>query len=134
MMTDLDLGQLRAALNSLCAERSSCIPWATLSSLGAINTERFQVTIDMLAVDVLGTPIVVVQALPSATTVLTRLSQRERDVAVLIARGLSNKAIARQLAISVATVKDHVHMILSKTGTSSRNRVAAMMHGDRAPL
>lgn len=128
MISDHDLGHLRAALTSLCAERESCVPWAALSSLSAIEAGRFQITIDMRAVEALGAPVVVAWPLPSAAPVLSSLSPREREVAVLLARGLSNNAIASELSISVATVKDHVHKVLSKVGAKSRNQIAAMLH------
>jgi len=48
------------------------------------------------------------------------LSPREREVAVLIARGLSNKEVARELGVSDGTVKIHVHSIFQKLGTKSR--------------
>ena len=49
------------------------------------------------------------------------LTPREREVALLVAEGLTNKAIAACLVISVRTVDIHVQHILAKTG--SRNRV-----------
>ncbi len=132
MMTDQDLGHLRAALRDLCAERRSCIPLTTLKSLGRIETRRFQITIDMRAIEVLGAPMVVAQALPGAAAILAHLSPRERDVVTLLVRGFSNKIIAGKLAISIATVKDHVHRILSKTGASSRSQIVAMLYGEPA--
>ena len=48
------------------------------------------------------------------------LTQRERDVAGRIVRGLSNDAIARDIGISPETVKTHVHNIFEKSGTHSR--------------
>jgi DNA-binding NarL/FixJ family response regulator len=48
------------------------------------------------------------------------LTAREREVGVLLARGLSNKGISRSLGIGIATVKDHVHNILGKLEVSSR--------------
>ena len=52
------------------------------------------------------------------------LTQREREIARFIAEGLSNKEISRRLEISVATVKNHVHSILSKMHLKRRGQVA----------
>lgn len=48
------------------------------------------------------------------------LTQRESDVLKLIGRGFSNKEIARDLFISVATVKHHVHNVLGKLNLPRR--------------
>lgn len=133
MITDHDLGHLRAALTSLCIERGSCAPWAALASLGAMETGRYQITIDMRAVEALGAPIVVAQPRPPTAALLSSLSPREREVATRLARGLSNKAIAGELSISVATVKDHAHKVLSKIGATSRSQIAAMLHAEPEP-
>ena len=53
------------------------------------------------------------------------LTVREREVAALVAGGLSNKAIAEELFISPATAARHVANILAKLGFSSRTRIAA---------
>jgi DNA-binding CsgD family transcriptional regulator len=50
----------------------------------------------------------------------TELTPRERDVAELVLRGLSNRAIAETLAISVHTVESHVTSILNRLGVRSR--------------
>jgi DNA-binding NarL/FixJ family response regulator len=52
------------------------------------------------------------------------LTERETDVLRLIARGCSNKDIARKLAIGDETVKTHVSNILSKLGVESRTQAA----------
>ena len=59
------------------------------------------------------------------------LSEREREVLALLAQGLSNKEIAEQLFLSVATVKYHVRLLLSKLGASSRAEAIALawQHG-----
>jgi DNA-binding CsgD family transcriptional regulator len=54
-----------------------------------------------------------------------RLTRREREVALLIERGFTNRQIASELSISDRTVENHVHKILKKLGFSSRARIAA---------
>jgi predicted ATPase/DNA-binding CsgD family transcriptional regulator len=53
------------------------------------------------------------------------LTAREREIAVLIARGLSNRGIAEELFISPATAARHVANIMGKLGLNSRAQVAA---------
>jgi DNA-binding NarL/FixJ family response regulator len=59
--------------------------------------------------------------LTSAAGVLTR---RERQVAELIAEGLSNKQIATKLVIAPRTAEGHVEHILTKLGFNSRTQIA----------
>jgi len=60
------------------------------------------------------------------------LTRREREVLELIARGLSNKRIARELGIAEKTVKTHVGHVLAKLGVSDRTQAA--LHAVRAGL
>ena len=53
------------------------------------------------------------------------LTAREQEIALLIARGLSNRGIAEELVISPATAARHVANILGKLGLNSRAQVAA---------
>jgi DNA-binding NarL/FixJ family response regulator len=55
------------------------------------------------------------------------LTNREQDIIALIDRGLSNKEIARQLKISLPTVKNHVHNILEKLQVRRRGAAAAVL-------
>jgi two-component system, NarL family, response regulator LiaR len=52
------------------------------------------------------------------------LSERETEVLYLVARGLANKQVARDLGIAESTVKCHVTAILTKLGLPSRTQVA----------
>lgn len=54
-----------------------------------------------------------------------RLTPRERQIVALIDQGLSNKQIARELQIELATVKNHVHSILEKLCVERRGAAAA---------
>jgi DNA-binding NarL/FixJ family response regulator len=51
---------------------------------------------------------------------LAQLSEREREILVWMARGLSNRDLATKLFVSETTVKTHVSSVLSKLGLSSR--------------
>jgi DNA-binding CsgD family transcriptional regulator len=57
------------------------------------------------------------------------LTAREQEVAVLLARGMSNPQIASELTISVHTAQRHVENILGKLGFTSRTQVAAWAFG-----
>jgi DNA-binding NarL/FixJ family response regulator len=59
------------------------------------------------------------------------LSRREREIASLLALGLSNRQIADELVISTATVERHVANMLAKLGYRSRTQIAAWVvdHG-----
>ncbi|GAA4474817.1 hypothetical protein GCM10023094_11140 [Rhodococcus olei] len=64
-------------------------------------------------------------AAPPTTGPSTELTKRERQVADLVAEGLTNKAIAARLVISQRTADGHVEHILTKLGFTSRAQIAA---------
>ncbi|GAB3463399.1 response regulator transcription factor [Kineococcus endophyticus] len=70
-----------------------------------------------------GTP-----APPPTTELPDGLTEREAEVLRLIARGLSNQDVARELFVSVATVKTHVNHLFAKTGSRDRAQAVAYAH------
>ena len=58
------------------------------------------------------------------------LTGRERQILLLIDEGLSNKEIAGRLSIEVATVKNHVHSLLTKMQVTTRGQAAACLGGN----
>jgi two-component system, NarL family, nitrate/nitrite response regulator NarL len=61
------------------------------------------------------------------------LTDRQKQVMQLISRGYSNKEIARELKLSVATVKHHVHHVLAKLQVTRRTRVIQRLCGALLP-
>jgi DNA-binding CsgD family transcriptional regulator len=59
---------------------------------------------------------------------LERLSQREREIARLVATGVSNPDIAHSLFLSRKTVERHVSNILARTGASNRTQLASLLY------
>ena len=63
----------------------------------------------------------------------TSLTAREQDAAVLLAKGASNKEIARQLDITERTVKAHVGAMLEKLGARDRMQLSLIINGIEKP-
>ncbi|MBU0750530.1 MAG: response regulator transcription factor [Gammaproteobacteria bacterium] len=59
------------------------------------------------------------------------LTEREREVAQVVAAGASNKEIARELGITERTVKAHVGAVLDKLGVRDRLQLALVVNGHR---
>jgi LuxR family maltose regulon positive regulatory protein len=63
--------------------------------------------------------------LSRGTALLEPLTKRELQVLHLIAQGATNQEIARELAITVSTVKKHVGLIFAKLGVTHRTEAVA---------
>src|ERR1700694_1255364 len=129
-VTELDattLAQLRAMVRQLQVSNSDGTSLAEVVRLARDVELRSGITVDFEATPDLCQPLVVVR-LPSApaspSVSLQALTPRERQVAALVADGLSNKQIAQRLRITLGTVKHYVHLILEKTGLQSRVAIA----------
>lgn len=62
------------------------------------------------------------------------LTGREREVMKLVYDGLSNPDIAKDLSITLSTVKGHIHNIFEKMGVSNRIELIHCINAQTAPL
>ena len=67
--------------------------------------------------------------LVTAVNSVAPLTRRELEIALLAAPGLSSKAVAERLSVSVRTVDNHLLRVYSKLGVSNRTELAAAMGG-----
>jgi DNA-binding NarL/FixJ family response regulator len=58
-----------------------------------------------------------------------RLTPREREVVVLIARGYTYRETAAELGMAVKTLENHIHSIFEKLGIASRHELSALAYG-----
>jgi DNA-binding CsgD family transcriptional regulator len=59
-------------------------------------------------------------------------TDREREIVMLIGEGLSNREVAERLTVSVRTVESHIYRAMAKTGTTTREELAALIPRHRA--
>lgn len=84
--------------------------------------------LDFSAEEILGQPLVLLR--PGKKPLppwWSALSKREKDVALLLAKGMSNRSVAQALGIALSTAKDHVHRVLKKSGKKSRAEIAGAL-------
>ncbi len=124
-LSETQLEQLRDALARVKQAQGRRIPREALAALTDALPDDVGMTIDFDAGEVLGHPIVVLRPRKQEPAFLGSLSPREREVAGLVAAGLRNRDIATALGITLGTVKDHVHHILTKSGLDNRAAVAS---------
>lgn len=131
MSDRLDGARLERLAAAVAAARNatSVAAWGPMLALTTALDDGQSVTVDFSVHAVLGHPLVVVthRECTARPAWYTRLTPREREVADLVATGLSNAAVARRLDISVLTTKDHVHRILDKSGYRRRAQIAAAL-------
>ncbi len=65
----------------------------------------------------------------SAESGIARLTPREREVVVLIAKGFTYRETAAELGMAVKTLENHMHSIFEKLGIASRHELSALAYG-----
>jgi DNA-binding NarL/FixJ family response regulator len=78
-----------------------------------------------LSEEEIGSPTTPVTEEPLTTSPAAALTRREQEVAILVAKALTNRQIASHLMLSEHTVATHVRHILKKLGLHSRTQIAA---------
>jgi DNA-binding NarL/FixJ family response regulator len=133
-LDEQSLARLREYVLTLRHETNGALPLAQLVGLARDVSLPAGITLDLRATERLGTPLVLVRIPEAAATAVTLdgLTRRESQVCALIAQGRSNKQIAARLSITPATVKDHVHKILQKTGSPNRAAIAVAYQAAQA--
>jgi DNA-binding CsgD family transcriptional regulator len=128
------VGGSPAGLKHLIGLHKNCVA-TTRAALGDTDFERAfehgaQLDLDEAVACAMGEPEHAADSTEadSGEMVLTR---REREIAELVAQGMSNKAIAAALVISQRTAESHVEHILTKLGFTSRSQIAAWISQGR---
>lgn len=63
----------------------------------------------------------------SATTVASKAQSQPPRAVMLIGEGSSNRDVAERLTLSIRTVESHIYRAMHKTGTTSREELAALL-------
>ncbi|MCU1477743.1 MAG: hypothetical protein JWQ64_2436 [Subtercola sp.] len=102
--------------------------FATHASVAIVNSRLYSADLDRAIAEALGTSILGSSSMLVGSSALTA---REKEVRNLVVKGLPDKLIAAQLAISAKTVEKHVGTILRKYGVHNRTSLAALARTDR---
>jgi DNA-binding NarL/FixJ family response regulator len=112
LLKDISAADLLAAIRVVAAGEALLAPTVTRRLIAAFARQR------------LDPP-------PAVRAALDRLTDRERDVLALIARGRSNTEVAKDLHLSVGTVKTHVGRLLAKLHARDRAQLVVMAYESR---
>jgi two-component system, NarL family, nitrate/nitrite response regulator NarL len=127
---------MRALVNAVSESLSrgtTTVPTAALDDLTASFPIPVVIEIDWDRSRSEGHPMIRIRTSTAARDrLLERLSPRQQSVVRLLEEGLTNADIAVRLGISIATVKDHVHDVLSQTGFKRRAALVAALRGPRS--
>ena len=118
-----ELSALKSAVTAL-GHADGALPADVLRPLMDLAKPGLRLHLDVSASDVVGAPVISVERTTNSD-LLAPLTVRQKEVAHLVIKGLSNGQIASELGIALATVKDHVHAILSRLEMPSRTTLIA---------
>ncbi|MCP4380435.1 MAG: helix-turn-helix transcriptional regulator [Hyphomicrobiales bacterium] len=124
-------GRVQDAIAALSSVGGEAGARAALPALSRLCEADIDIEIDLQASELVGVPVVIARERSRLPTCFDQLTERQRQVATCLARGLSNKQIARELRISLGTTKDHVHAILTRFGIDRRGKIAALAFGPK---
>lgn len=140
-----DRSPLRVVALGLDGDPREALTWAMAGAVGlvahnATSEELVRALTGVARGEAPCSPVVISALLRAVGTPAERtsgepgmaLTAREREVAELIAIGLTNKQIAASLQIEPGTVKSHVHSVIRKLRVSRRAQVAALVHREGA--
>jgi non-specific serine/threonine protein kinase len=99
--------------------------WAAAWSAGRAMSPEQAIEYALSPTEEPATPTASEARKPHADQPTEVLSRREREVAVLVGRGYTNRRIADELGITERTVETHVSKVLRKLGLGSRTQIAA---------
>lgn len=124
--------KLLSALSSVVAKLENGalqpIPQSIIKTLAPLARPGLQLKIDLDASQAIGAPLVMLSDRRTDSPLLSALTPRQKQVAKLVTNGLTNRQIAAELGITIATVKDHVHAILQRLDLPSRATLTAALN------
>lgn len=124
--------QLFAAAHERCEAQLRCVLGD--DAYAAALHRGTSLSLDQAIAYALGEQAAAASPAPSLTRGPGVLTRRERQVAGLIAQGLSNKEIAARLVIAPRTAEGHVERILTKLGFTSRTQIATWAAAREQPV
>jgi non-specific serine/threonine protein kinase len=127
-----DYEDLLAAARSQVEEETWSAAWAEGKAMPLESAVEYALS-DERERDLPTAPTALAERQPPASERTGTLTPREREVALLVGRGLTNRRIAEELSISANTANNHVAKILRKLGLGSRAEIAAWVAQRRSP-
>jgi len=117
LLKDTPPDEIVAAIRRVVDDEPMLSPSVTRTLIRRLREEPAETAADRAA-----------ERMAAATRRMARLTDREREVALAVGRGLSNAEIAGELYLSVPTVKAHVSKLFDKLEVTNRVQIAICVH------